>query len=544
MAKRQAGVDRDWRARPVRRLTLSVLARALLLYFLGGLALIAWTSGLGTLASWQAWWDEPVVYQKLVCWTMLLELLGLAGTWVPLCGGSRPAYQVVGSWLRRGTVRIAPWPRKPKFQDPDTRTLLDVALYLALVVALALAVILPGVPDEHLLVARPQSVGGLVGPGVLLGVVVLTFFLGLRDKIVFMAARAELLIPAVVLSVLLGFTDLVIALKLTVVVVWLGTGALRLGRRLAELAAGRTRRVPAAELVGTALELAVPLALVLATDPTVVLVAVGVMLAFHVYTAAAHGRAVPLELHLFFAFGAVVLFLGYPADDGYAVLDLSQPWMLPFFVLALAILPVLGHLRPHLVSFLPSLRSPAGIGPSSLWVMAPGVERRLAQACTADPLAATAEVRIAGPAGAGAHKALAWRALQSQGCGLRSVLARELGPDLGTVTVREAGPLCSALMGLVPEAGHLHDEALVAALQRRLAFEPGELRVIVAEAPSVQRRTQQYRVVDAALGVLRRGRWEVADAVAHDPGRGDGPIPVEVIWALPDQPKRLWMRHP
>ena len=62
--------------------------------------------------------------------------------------------------------------------------------------------------------------------------------------------------------------------------------------------------------------------------------------------------------------------------------------------------------------------------------------------------------------------------------------------------------------------GHLHDEQLVAALQKRCHFAPGEVRVVMLEAQPFHKQTQRYRLVDAATGELERGYVEVADMVA------------------------------
>ena len=40
--------------------------------------------------------DEPVVYQKLILWTVLLEVIGLAGTWGPLAGHFKPMTGGIG----------------------------------------------------------------------------------------------------------------------------------------------------------------------------------------------------------------------------------------------------------------------------------------------------------------------------------------------------------------------------------------------------------------------------------------------------------------
>jgi hypothetical protein len=37
-------------------------------------------------------------------------------------------------------------------------------------------------------------------------------------------------------------------------------------------------------------------------------------------------------------------------------------------------------------------------------------------------------------------------------------------------------------------------------------------------------------VIDAALGVIERGTWQVADAVDAQPWLPDGPIPLRVEW--------------
>jgi hypothetical protein len=48
---------------------------------------------------------------------------------------------------------------------------------------------------------------------------------------------------------------------------------------------------------------------------------------------------------------------------------------------------------------------------------------------------------------------------------------------------------------------------------------------------------QHYKVIDAALGVIERGTWKVADAVAEQPWLPNGPIATEVTWSLM-QPRR------
>ena len=119
---------------------------------------------------------------------------------------------------------------------------------------------------------------------------------------------------------------------------------------------------------------------------------------------------------------------------------------------------------------------------------------------------------------------IAWRTMHSQGRGLFSVLLKNL-PDIDTRTVREAEFVCNSLIGFNFGDGHLHDEDMIAAVQREAAFEPGELVVVWVESQAWGSTVQHYKVIDAALGVIERGTWKVADAVAAQPWLPNGPIP-------------------
>ena len=52
-------------------------------------------------------------------------------------------------------------------------------------------------------------------------------------------------------------------------------------------------------------------------------------------------------------------------------------------------------------------------------------------------------------------------------------------------------------------------------------------------------KVQHYKVIDAALGVIERGTWKVADAVEEQPWLPNGPIPTEVTWALVSERDRV-----
>jgi hypothetical protein len=532
-------------------------------YAVGGLLVVSLTSDVGSVLHFTSWWDEPIVYEKLVLWTLLVEVLGVGGSWGPLAGHFKPMTGGVHYWLRPGTIRLPPWAGKVPFTEGDSRTVGDVVLYAALLVSLVVALVLPGVADEGLSAAMPGSTGGLVRVGALLPVIVLLVVLGLRDKVIFLAARSEQYLPALVFAATLDFTDMIIAFKLLIVAVWVGAGVSKFGEHFINVVPPMVSNAPfvpgkrvrrlhyrdveggdlkpsgfawfMAHVGGTTVEIVVPLVLLFATNTTVALLAASFMVFFHLFIASTFPLAVPLEWNVLFAFITIFLFIGYPAGDGYSVFDCSQPWMLPVIVAVLAFFPVLGNLRPDLVSFLPSMRQYAGNWASATWAFAPGAEARLNEL----PKAAKNQVDQLQEFGFDADAAevtmqmvCAWRSMHSQGRGLYSLLFRHLD-DVDRYTIREGEFVCNTLVGWNFGDGHLHDERLIAAVQRQLGFAPGELRVMYVESQPIHKKTQSYRVIDAALGVVERGTWEVSDAVSQQPWLPEGPIPLNVAWTSP-----------
>ena len=49
----------------------------ILLYIVVGGLIAGSTSGLGGVTQISSWWDEPIVFQKIVIYTLLFEVLGL-----------------------------------------------------------------------------------------------------------------------------------------------------------------------------------------------------------------------------------------------------------------------------------------------------------------------------------------------------------------------------------------------------------------------------------------------------------------------------------
>ncbi|MEV0685185.1 DUF3556 domain-containing protein [Nocardia sp. NPDC050378] len=548
------------------------IAKLLVLYIFGGVLAATATSGVGPFWDVGQWWNEPIVYQKLVLWTVLLEAIGLAGSWGPLAGKFKPMTGGILYWARPGSIRLRPWHRVP-FTDGDSRTLLDVVLYLGLLASLAVALVAPGRTTTSLLDALPDNTSGLIRPALLIAPIVLLILCGLRDKTIFLAARGEQYLPALVFFAVLGFTDMIIAAKLLIVIVWIGAGVSKFGKHFTNVVPPMVSNSPSmpfrsikrahyrdfprdirpsrvasfmAHVGGTTVEVLTPIVLLFSTNHWLTLAGVAMMVIFHLFITSTFPLAVPLEWNILFAYLTVFLFLGFPNSEGYGVFDMSSPWLTLAIAAALFFFPVLGNLRPDLVSFLPSMRQYAGNWASALWAFAPGAEAKLntiahrpadnqvdqLQAMGYPP--AVAEITM--------QQTIAWRSMHSQGRGLFSLLYKHV-PEIDRWTVREAEFACNSLIGFNFGDGHLHNLDLVNAVQARVGFAPGEWIVVWVESQPIHKSTQEYMVVDAALGVIERGTWEVADAVAAQPWLPDGPIPHRVTWRREDVGARVEPRR-
>jgi hypothetical protein len=213
---------------------------------------------------------------------------------------------------------------------------------------------------------------------------------------------------------------------------------------------------------------------------------------------------------------------------------MTPAWLALIVTAALLFYPILGNLRPDKVSFLPSMRQYAGNWASAVWAFAPGAEAKLNNVTRTARNQVDQFIELGYEpkwADVTMQRVISWRTMHSQGRGLFSVLLKNL-PDIDTRSVREGEFVCNSLIGFNFGDGHLHNEDLIAAVQQEAAFDPGELLIVWVESQAWGSKVQQYKVIDAALGVIERGTWKVSDAVAEQPWLPNGPIPTEVTWSL------------
>lgn len=79
-----------------------------LVVYVGGAILLipATTPGIGGVTDIASWWTEGIVYQKLIVWTLLYEIIGLGCGSGPMTSRFMPPIGSVLYWLRPGTIRL------------------------------------------------------------------------------------------------------------------------------------------------------------------------------------------------------------------------------------------------------------------------------------------------------------------------------------------------------------------------------------------------------------------------------------------------------
>src|ERR1700745_2535670 len=56
------------------------IVKLVFFYAVGGIVVATMTSGLPAVWHVSEWWNQPIVYQKVILWTVLLETIGVAGS--------------------------------------------------------------------------------------------------------------------------------------------------------------------------------------------------------------------------------------------------------------------------------------------------------------------------------------------------------------------------------------------------------------------------------------------------------------------------------
>ncbi|OBG16526.1 hypothetical protein A5765_07280 [Mycolicibacterium celeriflavum] len=522
----------------------------ILLYILGAWLVVLTTTGIDGFTNVTSWYDEPIVFEKVVLYTMLFEVVGLGCGFGPLNNRFFPPMGSILYWLRPNTIRLPPWPTRIPLTRGDTRTPFDALLYGALLVLLVVALFSDGTgPIPEL--GTTVGVLPVWQVGAILGVLAV---LGLRDKVIFLAARGEVYASLAACFLFAG-PDIIVAAKLVCLTIWLGAATSKLNkhfpfvistmmsnnpvfrpkwikRKFFEHFPDDLRPGPLSRWLAhfsTAIEGLVPLVLFFSNGGWPTYIAAFVMLVFHFGILSSIPMGVPLEWNVFMMFAVLALFVGQ-ADIGLG--DLQSPWPIVLFAIVAGTV-VLGNLFPRKVSFLPGMRYYAGNWDTGLWCVKPAASAKIEQnvVSIASMPQAQMERYYGSPETAQMYLYMgyAFRAFNTHGRAMFTLAHRAMtGHNEDDYVLTDGERICSTAIGWNFGDGHMHNEQLIAALQKRCQFEPGEVRVVLIDGQPIHRQRQQYRLVDAATGEFERGHIQVADMVTRQPW--DDTVPVHVTW--------------
>jgi hypothetical protein len=509
-------------------------------------AIISLTPGLGGLGHIDQWWAQPIVYQKVIIFTLLFEILGLGCGSGPLTGRFWPPIGGLLYWLKPKTIRLPPWPGKVPFTAGDTRTVVDVGLYAIVLISGSWALMSPGYGGP---VTDTADVG-LINPILVVPIIVAVALLGLRDKTIFLAARGEHYWLKLFMF-FFSFTDQIAAFKLIMLALWWGAATSKLNHHFPYVVAVMTSnnallrskafnwfkhrlyRDPVndlrpsllpklmAHVGGTTAEFIVPGVLVLVADNQPWRwILIGFMVIFHLNIISNLPMGVPLEWNVFFIFSLFYLFGHYGAIG---VTDFQSPLLAAILIVVLAVALAAGNIFPQHISFLPAMRYYAGNWASSLWCFRAGAEDRIeANVVKSSALVFNQLAKLYDPATAAVISDKvpgAFRSMHLHGRALNGLLPRALGKEANAAdySIRDGEVVAGPLVGWNFGEGHLHNEQLLRAVQQRCHFDEGDVRVVILEGQPIQIQRQWYRIVDAKTGLIEAGYVTVEDMLARQP---------------------------
>jgi hypothetical protein len=482
----------------------------------------SFTSGLGDLGSFSSWYYEPIVFQKAVLWSMAFEGLGLGCGSGPLSGRYNPPFGGALYFCRPGTTKVPLFPGLPIFGG-SKRTVLDVLLYVAHIVFLFRALIAPELSIE-----------------LFIPTLVLLPLLGITDKTIFLASRAEHFYT--VLVCFMFASDWLAGSKLVWVAIWMWAATSKLNHHFPSVVAVMQSNSPLTNIgalrkllyrsypddlrpsrlthfmahAGTAVEYAFPVVLLLSDGGTTTTIALVVMLVFHTFITSSIPMGVPIEWNVIMVYGAFVLFGHYADVNAFSV---GSPLLIAFLAFSLVAMPLLGNLVPSRVSFLSSMRYYAGNWAYSVWLFkgdsskkldthltkaAPRLPEQLRPFLDDETITATIS------------KVLGFRAMHLHGRCLQTLLPKAVD-NIDDYEYLDGELVAGIVVGWNFGEGHLHNMQLLRSIQEQCNFEEGELRCIFVESQPMGRPTHSWTIADAATGVRETGAIRVKDLLDLQP---------------------------
>jgi Transmembrane protein of unknown function (DUF3556) len=498
-------------------------ALKLLLLTLAWMFFCSFTPGVGSPWRVGEWWNEPIAFQKAFIFACMVEVLGFGCMSGPLGFHIWPPFTAFLHFLRPGTTKIAPFPNLPLFGGM-TRSVFDVALYAAFVLALIRALIAPA-----------------IGTSELLPIVILLPLCGLADKTIILAARVEHHFAMIVCFLLSA--NWIAGCKAVQLSIWFWAGVSKLtvafgyvipvmtvNNPLVQSAEVRRRMFVAypddftpsrlgrsMAHAGTFLELAAPLTLLFVSGPGPLLV-LGMIfvLALHGFILGNMPAGAVFEWNLVSLYAAFFLFAGHPTVT---IFDIDSVPLALYLIAGCLVLPLVGNFVPARVSFLVAMRYYAGNWAWNGWLFHGDSEKKLDLLKRASPMLRQQLERFA-PAEAEnmTTRGLAFRSLHLQGRALGVLLPKALGGrPFHEYSYVDGENVAGSVLGWNFGEGHLCDHRLLASIQAQCNFEEGELRVIEVESQPLFGSTLEWHLYDAKRGLLDGGYVSLADLAKRAP---------------------------
>ena len=496
----------------------------LLLLVAGWVWFVRYTPGLGGLTDVGAWIFADVAFQKAFLWASLFEVMGFGCMSGPLGLKIWPPFTACLHFARPGTIKHASFPDLPLLGG-RTRSWLDVALYVGLLLSLLRALVQPEITPSHLW-----------------PIVVLLPLCGIADRTIFLAARVEHHFAMIVCFLFAG--NFIAACKWVQLAIWFWAGVSKLTVAFGYVVPIMTANNPllkspelrkrlfvsypddltpsplarAMAHAGTFLEFAAPLTLLFVTqDGPLLWLGMAFVLLLHGFILSNLPIAAVFEWNVLSVYAAFFLFAAHPTVS---LFDVGSAPLSLYLVLALLVLPLLGNMVPSWISFLVSMRYYAGNWAWNAWLFRNDSYRKLDRLKRAAPLLVEQQRRHLTPEQAVEADAgfLAFRTMHLQGRMLGLLLPRATdGNPFQEYTYADGETVAGSVVGWNFGEGHLADERLVASIQEQCRFEPGELRVICVEAQPILGSTLHWRIVDAATGKLAEGHTELSELARRKP---------------------------
>jgi hypothetical protein len=473
----------------------------------------SFTSGLGGLATIGQWWLAPAAFQKAILWSMLFEGLGLGCGSGPLTGRYFPPVGGFLYFLRPGTTKLPMFRRLP-ILGSSRRGWLDVALYLALVVALVWALVAPQ-----------------ISPAMLIAVAALVPLVGIADRTIFLALRAEHYWTTTMCFLLAG--DWIAGAKAVQLALWFWAGVSKLNHHFPAVVCVMTSNSPftnfawlrrrmyrnypddlcpsrlavAMSHAGTALELAVPLVFLFAPGGWSLVLGMALMLLLHGFITSNVPMGVPIEWNVIMVYGGFALFWAHPEVT---VFDVGSVPLAAFLVVMLVILPLVGNVLPRRVSFLLAMRYYAGNWPYGVWLFRGESYRKLDRLTKSSPWVYDQLARFYDQATAVGlvGKVFGFRLMHLHGRALPKLIPKAV-ERFEDYEYLDGEIVAGMVLGWNFGDGHLHNEPLLASVQEQCGFDEGELRCIFVEPQPLGGRNLEYRIVDAKTGLIEAGSLDV-----------------------------------